>query len=111
MSDLNLSCSRDFLNHSFVATCINKINLLALIIFQRSFMSLLKYFFYYKKIGYNVNVLLQTACLVVNTITVDIFAFLFNSTLAVGPQTPGGGGGYTHFFFIRRLGPSICRSP
>ena len=31
---------------------------------------------YYKKIGYNINVLQQTACLVVNPITVGNFAFL-----------------------------------
>ena len=35
---------------------------------------------YYKKIGYNINVLQQTACLVVNPITVGNFAFLFNCT-------------------------------
>ena len=34
----------------------------------------------YKKIGYNINVLQQTACLVANLITVGIFAFLFNCT-------------------------------
>ena len=34
--------------------------------------------FYYKKIGYNINVLQQTACLVVNPVTVGNFAFLFN---------------------------------
>ena len=33
---------------------------------------------HYKKIGYNINVLQQTACLVVNPITVGNFAFLFN---------------------------------
>ena len=37
----------------------------------------------YKKIGYNINVLQQNACLVVNPITVGNFAFLFNCT-AVG---------------------------
>ena len=37
-------------------------------------------FFLYKKIGYNINVLQQTACLVVNPITVGNFAFLFNCT-------------------------------
>ena len=31
---------------------------------------------YYKKIGFNINVLQQTACLVVNPITVGNFAFL-----------------------------------
>ena len=33
---------------------------------------------HYKKIGYNINVLQQTACLMVNPITVGNFAFLFN---------------------------------
>ena len=33
---------------------------------------------HYKKIGYNINVLQQTACLVVNPITVGNFAFLFD---------------------------------
>ena len=33
-----------------------------------------------KKIGYNINVLQRTACLVVNPITVSNFAFLFNCT-------------------------------
>ena len=31
--------------------------------------------------GFNINVLQQTACLVVNPITVGNFAFLFNCTL------------------------------
>ena len=35
---------------------------------------------HYKKIGYNINVLQQTACLVVNLITVGNFAFLFKCT-------------------------------
>ena len=35
---------------------------------------------HYKKIGYIINVLQQTACLVVNPITVGNFAFLFNFT-------------------------------
>ena len=33
---------------------------------------------FHKKIGYNINVLQQTACLVVNSITVGNSAFLFN---------------------------------
>ena len=33
---------------------------------------------HYKKIGYNINVLQQTACLVVNPITFGNFAFLLN---------------------------------
>ena len=36
--------------------------------------------YHYKKIGYNINILQQTACLVVNPITVGNFAFLFNCT-------------------------------
>ena len=35
---------------------------------------------HYKQIGYNINVLQQTACLVVNQIMVGNFAFLFNCT-------------------------------
>ena len=34
----------------------------------------------YKKIGYNIQVLRQTACLVVNPIKVNSFAYLFNCT-------------------------------
>ena len=36
---------------------------------------------HYKKIGYNINVLQQIACLVVSPIMVGNFAFLFNCTL------------------------------
>ena len=35
----------------------------------------------YKKIGYNIDVLRQTACLVVNPIKVNSFAYLFNCTM------------------------------
>ena len=34
----------------------------------------------YKKIGYNINIMRQTACLVVNPIKVNSFAYLFNCT-------------------------------
>ena len=34
----------------------------------------------YKKIGYNINIMQQTACLVVNPIKVNSFAYLFNCT-------------------------------
>ena len=34
----------------------------------------------YKRIGYNLNVMRQTACLVINPITVDGYAALFNYT-------------------------------
>ena len=40
----------------------------------------IKIIFHYKKIGYKIYVLQQTACLVVNPITVGNFAFLFNCT-------------------------------
>ena len=36
----------------------------------------------YKKIGYNINVIRQTACMVVNPITDNNFSFLFNCTPA-----------------------------
>ena len=39
---------------------------------------------HYKKLGYNINVLQQTACFVVNIIAVGNFAFLFNCTLVGG---------------------------
>ena len=38
-----------------------------------------KIIFRYKKISYNVDVSRQTACLVVNPIKVNSFAYLFNS--------------------------------
>ena len=34
----------------------------------------------HKRIGYDLNVMRQSACLVINPITVDKFAALFNST-------------------------------
>ena len=34
----------------------------------------------YKKIGYNINVMRQTACSVVNPVKVNSFAYLFNCT-------------------------------
>ena len=37
----------------------------------------------YKRIGYNPYIMRQTACLVVNPITVDSFASLFNCTTVV----------------------------
>ena len=76
--DLNLSCAKDFWNlNSIVIWYMNKRRLLALIIFQRSSLKIISH---YKKIGYDVSVLRQTACLVINPITVANFAFLFNCT-------------------------------
>ena len=34
----------------------------------------------YKKIGYNINVMRQTACLIVNPIKANSFAYFFNCT-------------------------------
>ena len=34
----------------------------------------------YKRIGYNLNAMLQSACLVINQITIDGYAVLFNCT-------------------------------
>ena len=45
--------------------------------FSAQFIKLISH---YKKVGYNINVLQQTACLVVDPITVGNFAFLFNCT-------------------------------
>ena len=46
-----------------------------------------KKFIRYKRIGYNMNVMRQTACLVVNPITVNNFADLLIARRWVGPQT------------------------
>ena len=63
--------------------CINLRRLLALIIFLAQFIKIISH---YKKIGYNINALQQTACMVVNPITVGNFAFLFYCT-PVGPTS------------------------
>ena len=42
----------------------------------------------YKRIGYNLNVLGQSACLVINPIMVDGYAALFNCTPVDWRQTP-----------------------
>ena len=74
MSVLDLSCDRDFRSQSFIATyCIKKI--IGNNIFSTQFIKILSH---YKTIDYSSNVLRQTACLVVNPIMVDNFAFLFN---------------------------------
>ena len=49
-------------------------------IFSAQFIKIISH---YKKIGYNINVLQQTACLVVKPIAVGNFAFLFNCTPVV----------------------------
>ena len=40
----------------------------------------------YKRIGYNVNVMRQSACLVINPITVDGYATLFKDTDSTAPK-------------------------
>ena len=59
----------DLVNKLKKIVCINN--------FSAQFIKIISH---YKKIGYNINVLQQTACLVVNPITVGNFAFLFNYT-------------------------------
>ena len=67
-----------FFTFSYVFfTIIYLRRLLALIFFSAQFIKIISH---YKKIGYNINVLQQTACLVVSPITVGNFAFLFNCT-------------------------------
>ena len=53
------------------------------IISKNDFHYHLKKYVRYKKIGYNIDILRQTACLVVNPIKVNSFAYVFNCT-AVG---------------------------
>ena len=55
---------------------------------------------HYKKIGYNINVLQQTACLVVNPITVGNFAFLFNCT-PVGRTSDSDGSDLKTYLLMR----------
>ena len=76
--DLNLSCAKDFWNLiSMVTWCIK----LKKIVGSNNFLAqFIKIISHYKKIGYNINVLQQTACLVVNPILVGNFTFLFNCT-------------------------------
>ena len=72
--DLNLSCSEVFPN--LISDKLKKI------VDSNNFSAqFIKIDSHSKKIGYNINVLQQTACLVVNPITVGNFTFLFNCTL------------------------------
>ena len=76
--DLNLSCAKDFRNLILYGDLVYK---LRKIVGSNNFSAqFIKTISHYKKIGYNINVLQQTACLVVNPITVGNFAFLFNCT-------------------------------
>ena len=71
--DLNLACANDFQNHLVYK--------LKKVVGSNNFSAqYIKMISHYKKIGCNINVLQQTACLMVNPITVYNFAFLFNCT-------------------------------
>ena len=59
-------------------TLVNKLN--RIVGYNNFSAQLINIISHYKKIGYNINVLQQTACLVVNPIRVGNFAFLFNCT-------------------------------
>ena len=76
--DLNLSCAKDFRNLISMVTAYKLKKIVGSNNFSAQFIKIISH---YKKIGYNINVLQQTACLVVNPITVGNFAFLFNCTL------------------------------
>ena len=77
--DLNLSCAKDSVSEpDFYGDLVYK---LKKIVGSNNFSAqFIKKISHYKKIGYDINVLQQTACLVVNSITVGNFAFLFNCT-------------------------------
>ena len=67
---------------------------------------------HYKKIGYNINVLQQTACLVVNPITVGNFAFLFNCR-PVDQTSDYDGSNLKTYLFMRWYRPdalAVCRA-
>ena len=75
MSDLNLSCARDF-EPEFYGDLVYR---LKKIVGSNTFsMQFIKTISHFKTTGYTINVLQQTACLMVNLITVGSFAFLFN---------------------------------
>ena len=76
--DLNLFCAKDFLNLILYGDLVYKLKkIYGSNNFSAQFIKIISH---YKKIGYNINVLQKTACLVVNPITVGNFAFLFNCT-------------------------------
>ena len=73
---LNLSCARDFQNLISMVTMVYKLKrIVGYNNFSAQFNKIISH---YKKIGYNINVLQQTACMVVNPFTVGNFAFPFN---------------------------------
>ena len=78
MSDLKHFFCKAFQNLNFMATWLYKFKK---IIRKNDFpYHFKKIIVRYKKIGYNINVMRQTACLVVNPINVNSFAYLFKCT-------------------------------
>ena len=77
--DLNLSCVKEFWEPEFYGVLIY--NLKKIVGSYNFSAQLINIISHYIKIGYNINVLPQTARLVVNQITVGNFTFFFNCTL------------------------------
>ena len=75
--DLNLSCQGLSEPNFYGDLVYNLKKIVGSNNFSAQFIKIISH---YKKIGYNINVLQQTACLVVNPIRVGNFAFLFNCT-------------------------------
>ena len=77
---LNLSWARGIQNQNFFGDLVHKLmKNVGSYKFTAHFINIISHD---KKIGYNINILQQTACLVVNPIMVGNFAFLFNCTRA-----------------------------
>ena len=72
---LNLSCPRGFPNQNFMATVPVVYKLKKMVGSNNFSAQFIKLITHYKKIGYKINVLQQTACLVVNPITVGKLCF------------------------------------
>ena len=69
MSDLNLSCARDFSEPEFYGDLVDKVKkIVGTYNYSAQFIKINSH---YKKIGYNIDVLQQTACLIVRPITVS----------------------------------------
>ena len=76
--DFNLSCVKGFSELEFYGDLVYKLKkIVGSNNFSAQFIKLISH---YKKFGNNINVLQQTACLVVYPITVGNFAFLFHCT-------------------------------
>ena len=71
MSDPDWSCGRDQIGLFLKSGLVGKPN------FSDQFKKIVKR---YKRVGYNLDIMRQSACLVVNPITVYSYGFLFNCT-------------------------------